>query len=199
MLKMPNSFSKPISVPVLFSPMCPDMDRLLNLAFSVISMTILWKKVNFLLKVLPKHYIIFFHRHPSQMLPHCKKPEVCSCLRWWICHIMERVAGSHSSCESQKRSHTSIIWKFRYVNNILCMEFQFCGLLLCWDSNNKIPLKVIWLGCFPLHSQTHSYICTFLFLPDAVLYLPQFSRLYLVHICRLTCTHAWCQTFDSCR
>lgn len=197
MLKMPIFFPKTTSVPVLFSPLC-----LQNLSFSVISITIsvLWKKGNFLLKVLPKHYVMFFHRHPTQMLPHCKKSEICPCLRWWICHIVEGVAGSHSSCEFQKRSPTSIIWKFRYANNILCMEFQCCGLLLCWDSKIKTPpppLKVIWLGFFPLHFQTHSYICTFLFLPDASLYLPQFSSLCLVHKHRLTCTPARCQTSDS--
>lgn len=40
MLKMPNSFTKPTSVPVPFSPLCADIDRLQNLALSVISMTI---------------------------------------------------------------------------------------------------------------------------------------------------------------
>lgn len=40
MLKKPDFFLKTTSVPVLFSPLCPDTDRLQNLAFSVISMII---------------------------------------------------------------------------------------------------------------------------------------------------------------
>lgn len=111
---------------------------------------------------------------------------------------MEGVAGSHSSCESPKNpilpsfgnSDMQIIscaWNFSSV------VYSSVGILI-----KKIPLEIIWLGFFPLHSQTHSYICTFLFLPDAVLYLPQFSSFCQVHRCRLTCTPAKCQTSESC-